>query len=329
MTVDSFDKTRFRFIAGGPPWLFQEIELGWRGDILPCHLIAQCNLVNCGINILCGCWHFWQNKIQVNCWMSFIIIAGNRIRGEGWCLAISFDCSAWNWDSSLVNFGTNILHGCWLFWLIEIQDCCWNLFNIVEWNRIGGGWCLAISFDQVPYCLWILCGKNRGESNKVSLPHNLCHVVFDDSCFIWFGMMLVLEKNLSWQKRMKWVNTTIHMGIPHHAVSVHWIQILTCVLVFEYFLSYCCSDPLGIEALFEPHSWLDVLVILLVSKTLCMEGSFGLGEFLWKALLFWYFCLLSFDWGWKEAGLVVYETQHHLQEPHCSYLLSHVLPHLP
>jgi hypothetical protein len=27
--------------------------------------------------------------------------------------------------------------------------------------------------------------------------------------------------------------------------------------------------------------------------------------------------------------LVVYETQHHLQEPHCSYLLSHVLPHLP
>ena len=40
-----------------------------------------------------------------------------------------------------------------------------------------------------------------------------------------------------------------------------------------------------------------------------LEWSFGLGEFPWKALLFWYFCLLLFDWGWKEAGSFFSETQ--------------------
>ena len=39
------------------------------------------------------------------------------------------------------------------------------------------------------------------------------------------------------------------------------------------------------------------------------EWSFGLGEFPWKALLFWYFCLLLFDWGWKETGPVFSKTQ--------------------
>ena len=70
---------------------------------------------------------------------------------------------------------------------------------------------------------------------------------------------------------MKGVNTTIHMGISHHAFSLHCIRVHPCVIVFDQFLSCCCSDPLGIEALFEPHSWLEVLAILLVSKTLCME----------------------------------------------------------
>jgi len=37
-------------------------------------------------------------------------------------------------------------------------------------------------------------------------------------------------------------------------------------LVCDQFLSGCCGDPLGIEALFEPHSWPEVLVILLVTK---------------------------------------------------------------
>ena len=37
--------------------------------------------------------------------------------------------------------------------------------------------------------------------------------------------------------------------------------------------------------------------------------SFGLGQFPWKALLFWYFCLLLLDWGVKESGSVFSETQ--------------------
>jgi hypothetical protein len=44
----------------------------------------------------------------------FIIIAGNRIKGERWRHAIWFDCSSLNWDHGLVNCGTNILCGCWL-----------------------------------------------------------------------------------------------------------------------------------------------------------------------------------------------------------------------
>jgi hypothetical protein len=36
--------------------------------------------------------------------------------------------------------------------------------------------------------------ENRGEGKEVSLPHNLC-CVFYDCCLIWFGKMLVLEKN--------------------------------------------------------------------------------------------------------------------------------------
>jgi hypothetical protein len=56
------------------------------------------------------------------------------------------------------------------------------------------------------------------------------------------------------------------MGISHRAFSLHCIQIPACVLVFDQFLSCCCSDPFGIEALFVHHSWLEVLVILLVSK---------------------------------------------------------------
>ena len=62
-------------------------------------------LVNCGTNILRGCWLCWQNKIQVYCWTSFIIIAGNRIRGGEvmsshllWLLSIklgSLYCQLW------------------------------------------------------------------------------------------------------------------------------------------------------------------------------------------------------------------------------------------
>jgi len=39
--VDSFDKTRFRFIAGHPSLLLWETELGGRDDVLPFDLIVQ------------------------------------------------------------------------------------------------------------------------------------------------------------------------------------------------------------------------------------------------------------------------------------------------
>ena len=40
--VDSFDKTRFRFIAGHLPIFLWETESVGRGDVSPFHLIAQC-----------------------------------------------------------------------------------------------------------------------------------------------------------------------------------------------------------------------------------------------------------------------------------------------
>ena len=39
--VDSFDKTRLRFIAGRPSLSLRQTELGGRRDISPFHLIAQ------------------------------------------------------------------------------------------------------------------------------------------------------------------------------------------------------------------------------------------------------------------------------------------------
>ena len=93
-------------------------------------------------------------------------------------------------------------------------------------------------------------------------------------------------EKLSQHKKIKGVNTTIHMGISHLAFSLHCIQVPACVIDFDQFLSCCCSDPLGIESLFETHSLLTALVILLVSKKMMLGWSFGLGEFPWEALLF-------------------------------------------
>jgi len=98
--------------------------------------------------------------------------------------------------------------------------------------------------------------------------------------------MLVLDKKQSRYKRIKGVNTTNLMDISHHAFSLHCIQIPAYVLVFDQFLSCCCSDPLSIEAFFEPCSWLEVLDILVVGKKMMHGWSFGLGEFPWKALQF-------------------------------------------
>ena len=95
------------------------------------------SLVN-GTNILHGCWLFWQNEIWGFCWRSFIIVARNSIRGEGWHLAISFDWSVLKRDRGLVTCGTNILCRWWLFGQNKIQVYCWMSFNIVARNRIRG-----------------------------------------------------------------------------------------------------------------------------------------------------------------------------------------------
>jgi hypothetical protein len=58
--------------------------------------------------------------------------------GKGWHLAISYDCSALNWDCGLVDCGTNMLCGCWLFWQNEIQVYCCASFNIIAGKRIRG-----------------------------------------------------------------------------------------------------------------------------------------------------------------------------------------------
>jgi hypothetical protein len=122
------------------------------------------DLINNGTNSLCGWWLFWQNKIQVFCRTSFIIVAGNRIRGEEWCLTNSLYCTALNWDCGLVNCGTNILHGCWLCWQHEIQVYYWTSFISVSGNRIRGeGWCLIILFDCSVLnwdCGLVNCGAN-------------------------------------------------------------------------------------------------------------------------------------------------------------------------
>ena len=137
MGVDSFDTTRFRFIAGHPSLLFGETKQGgwclaiWFG----CSVLNwDHGLVNCGTNILHRCWLFWQNKMQDNCWMSFIIIVGNNNRGKGLCFAIWFDCSASNWDCGHVKCGTNIPCKSWLFWPARIRSCCFlDIFCFKIW----------------------------------------------------------------------------------------------------------------------------------------------------------------------------------------------------
>ena len=109
------------------------------------------------------------------------------------------------------------------------------------------------------YCLWILCGKNRDTQKDKRSQHN-----------------------------------NSHGHLPPYVLSPLYSSPHLCVS-FDQFLSCCCSDPLGIEVLFESHSWLEVLVILLVSKIMMLGWSFWLSEFPWKALLFYIFvycCLI-------------------------------------
>ena len=68
------------------------------------------------------------------------------------------------------------------------------------------------------------------------------------------------------------------------------------MLVFDRFLSCCCSDHPGIEALFEPHCWLEVLVILLASKKRFLGGHWDQVSFPGKLCyfsIFVYCCMIG------------------------------------
>jgi hypothetical protein len=121
------------------------------GEMMSCHLIWL-------LSIELGLWScqlWYQHPLRLltlwtnlNCLRHLIIVLGNRIMGERWCVAIWFDCSALNWDHGLVNCGTNILCRCWLFGQNEIQVFCLRVFIIIARNRIvGERWCLSIWFD--------------------------------------------------------------------------------------------------------------------------------------------------------------------------------------
>jgi hypothetical protein len=72
--------------------IFQQFVVGnkWCLAIsFDCSMLnGDCGHVDCGTNILCGCWHFWQNKIQVHCWTSSNIIAEKKQGGR--CDILSF-----------------------------------------------------------------------------------------------------------------------------------------------------------------------------------------------------------------------------------------------
>ena len=146
MGVDSFDKTRFRFIVGYLRLSLWGTDTGgeeeWRLAIwFDCSALNwDHGLVDCGTNIIRGCWLFGQNKIQVYCGASRrLSLWGTDTGGEEWRLAIWFVCSAFNWDRGLVNCGTNILRGCWLFRQNEIQVYRGASLTIVCREQLKGG----------------------------------------------------------------------------------------------------------------------------------------------------------------------------------------------
>ena len=85
----------------------------------------------------------------------FQCCCGKLNHGEEWYLAKSFDFSVLNWDHGLVNCGTNILCGCWLFWHNDIQVYCWMSFIIIAGDRIRQGEKTSCHF------IWLLSIKLR------------------------------------------------------------------------------------------------------------------------------------------------------------------------
>jgi hypothetical protein len=115
--VDSFDKTRFRFIVRHLPISFPERETGGEGCCLT--ISFDCSALNWDVVLLtvvptsfAGVDSFHKTRFRFITRHLPISFPERETGGEGCCLTISFDCSALNWDHGLVNCGTNILYGC-------------------------------------------------------------------------------------------------------------------------------------------------------------------------------------------------------------------------
>ena len=119
-----------------------------------------------------------------------------------------------------------------------------------------------------PYCLWILCGEIRGEGNRVSLPPQplLC-------CFWWLLLNLVWEvagvrekiKLTQKDKRSQHNNSHGHLLPCFLSPSPLPSNSCFCVSFWSIFDVLLQWSPWywGSQ---KPNSWLEVLVILLVSK---------------------------------------------------------------
>ncbi len=164
--VDSLDKMRFRFIAGHLRLSLRKQTQGGEGwHLAICFYCSALNwdhgLVDCGTNILHGCWLFRQNEIQVYCRASLTIIAGNRHRGEEWRLAIWFDCSVLNWG--LWSCRLWYQHPSWLLtlWTKWDSGLLWGIFDIAGGTDTGGRvkschliWLLSIKLGSWSCRLW-------------------------------------------------------------------------------------------------------------------------------------------------------------------------------
>jgi hypothetical protein len=164
--VDSLDKIRFMFLVGHLWLSLQGTDTageGWRLAI--CFDCSVSNwyrgLVDCGTNSLQLLTLWKKTRFRFILGHLGLLLQGTDTWAEGWHLTIWFDCSVLNWNCGLVDCGTNILRGCWLFGQNKIQVYCGASLTIVGGNRHRGRrvtscqliWFLSIKLG--PWSCWL------------------------------------------------------------------------------------------------------------------------------------------------------------------------------